>query len=217
MQTDFPLIFEDNHLLVVNKPAGLPTQPDDTGQSSMEEWTKGWLKEKYHKPGNVFLGIVHRLDKPVSGIVIFAKTSKALSRLNTSIRAKATHKLYYALIDHDLPAKEGILENYLVHDDFRARVVSAKEPYAKLALLKYKTIEKIESRTLVEVELETGRYHQIRAQLAYAGCPICGDSKYGSQTPFYGRVALHHARLQIPHPITGEIRTFEAPLGKEFR
>lgn len=208
--SDFPLIFEDNHLLVVNKPAGMLTQPNDTNQLSMEEWAKAWLKEKYNKPGNVFIGTVHRLDKPVSGVVIFGKTSKALSRLNASMREKLTHKLYYALVEGKLPAKEGVLENYLVHDDYHAQVVPKTYPEAKFARLKYRVIEQRGESTLVEIELETGRYHQIRVQLSHLGCPICGDTKYGSKTPFQGRVALHHGRLQIPHPISGEIRTFEA-------
>ncbi len=192
------------------------TQPDDTGQPSMEELAKQWLKVKYNKPGNAFIGTVHRLDKPVSGVVIFAKTSKALSRLNASMRAKMTHKVYYALVEGGLPAKEGMLENYLAHDDFRSRVVLKNDPDAKLARLKYRVVEKRGVKTLVEVELETGRYHQIRVQLANVGCPICGDTKYGSKMAFHGRVALHHARLRIPHPITGMVCTFEAKLPEEF-
>lgn len=216
MEADFPLICEDNHLLVVNKPAGMLTQPDDTGQPSMEELAKQWLKVKYNKPGNVFIGTVHRLDKPVSGVVIFAKTSKALSRLNASMRAKMTHKLYYAIVEGTLPENEGILENHLVHDDYRAQIVSKLDPKGKLARLKYRRIEERGAGTLVEVQLETGRYHQIRAQFANIGCPICGDTKYGSKIPFHGRLALHHARLQIPHPISGLTCTFEAPLPQYF-
>src|SRR5207302_858777 len=131
-------------------------------------------------------------------------------------RAKMTHKLYYAIVGGQLPAQEGILENYLAHDDFRARIVQRGDPEAKLARLKYRVVKRQGERTFVEVELETGRYHQIRAQLANIGCPICGDTKYGSKLPFHGRIALHHAKLQIPHPISGEMLTFEAVLSEEF-
>lgn len=209
---DFPLIYEDNHLLVVNKPAGILTQPSGTTQVNLEEQAKAWIKVTHHKPGNVFLGTVHRLDKPVSGVVIFGKTSKALARLNASMRAKLTRKLYYALVEGQLPATQGLLENYMVHDDYHALIAPPSHPEAKLARLHYRSIERRGHFTLVEVELETGRYHQIRLQLSTVGCPIAGDVKYGSVYPFEGRIALHHAQLQIPHPITAQTCTFEAPL-----
>jgi 23S rRNA pseudouridine1911/1915/1917 synthase len=215
MQTDFPVLFEDNHLLVVNKPAGILTQPSGTAQENLEDQAKAWLKIVHDKPGNVFLGTVHRLDKPVSGVVIFGKTSKALSRLNASIRAKLTHKLYYALVEGN-PPSEGILENYVVHDDYHAEVAASDFPQAKLARLKYHVIEKRGDLTLLEIELETGRYHQIRLQFSHIGCPIAGDVKYGSRFPFEGRIALHHIKLEIPHPITGAICIFEAPLPPSF-
>ncbi|WP_068471163.1 RluA family pseudouridine synthase [Candidatus Protochlamydia phocaeensis] len=218
MQAPFPIIFEDNHLLVVNKPAGLLTQPSGTEQESVEQQAKAWLKVVRNKPGQVFLEAVHRLDKPVSGVVVFGKTSKALSRLNASIRAKQTKKLYYALVEGGPSASEGKLEHHLLHDDFFAQIVPAAHPQAKRASLFYRVIEQRGGLTLLEIELETGRYHQIRAQLAAIGCPIVGDDRYGSRLPFEKNgIALHHGCLQIPHPITQALCTFEAPLPASFQ
>lgn len=210
-------IYEDNHLLVLNKPAGLLTQPSGTDQPSLEQAAKKWLKDKYHKPGNVFLEAVHRLDKPVSGIIVFGKTSKALSRLNASIRSKQTRKYYYAWVEGIPPFDEGVLEDYLVHDDYIAQVVPSHHPQAKLARLSYRVMEKRSQDALLEIELETGRYHQIRVQLAAMGCPIWGDRKYGSHRSFQeGSIALHHGRLLLPHPISGEVLSLEAPLPPSF-
>ena len=186
-------LFEDNHLLIVNKPPGLLTQPSGTDQDSLEASWKQWIKEKYHKPGNVFLEAIHRLDKPVSGIVVFAKTSKALSRLNQAERKK----VYTALLEKEPDPKEGTLKHHLVHDDFHARV----DPSGKLAVLHYKVI----GTKRVEIELETGRYHQIRAQFAAIGCPIVGDKRYGSPTVVAGGgIYLHHSLVELQHPVTGE-------------
>lgn len=211
MSQELEVIFEDNHQLVLNKPAGLLTQPSGTDQASLESQAKMWLKDKYQKSGNVFLEAVHRIDKPVSGIVLFAKTSKALSRLNESLRDKKSHKVYLALVEGTVKSDQGTLEHYLVHDDFQARVVSKKDPQAKLAILHYRVIERKDNQTRLEIVLETGRYHQIRVQLAAMGHPILGDKRYGSHVPFKNdAIALHHFRLQVPHPITGELQTFEA-------
>lgn len=208
-------LYEDNHLLVLNKPAGLLTQPSGTDQNSLEQEAKNWLKIKYSKPGNVFLEAVHRLDKPVSGVVVFGKTSKAVSRLNASIRSKQTCKIYYALVEGTMPASEGVLEHDLIHDDFHAQVVPAGQ--GKLARLFYRVLEKRGQGTLLEIVLETGRYHQIRVQLSAVGCPIMGDSKYGSKRSFGGEgIALHHGRLEIAHPVTAEKMVFEAPLPAMF-
>lgn len=205
---ELDVLFEDNHLLVVNKPAGILTQPSGTDQDSIEAIAKDYLKKKYNKPGNVYLHAVHRLDKPASGIVLFAKTSKALSRLNEKIRSKDCEKIYTALIEGNLIPSEGVLEHYLLHDEHHTKVVSANTPGAKKAFLKYKTL----SNSLLEIELETGRYHQIRAQLAAQGCPIVGDTKYGSTQKLpHQAIALHHTRLMIPHPISGESVTFTSP------
>lgn len=202
------IIYEDNHLLVVNKTAGILTQPSGTEQTSLESLCKAWIKEKYQKRGNVFLEAVHRLDKQVSGIVVFGRTSKALTRLNAAMRSGKTKKTYHALLENAPKAREGILENYLWHDDYRAIVVKEGHAGAKLARLHYKML----SEFLAEIDLETGRYHQIRAQFAAIGCPIAGDTKYGSKHTLPGnRIALHHIRLCIPHPITQVFLTLEAP------
>ncbi|MCB1111967.1 MAG: RluA family pseudouridine synthase [Chlamydiales bacterium] len=196
------ILYEDNHLLIINKPSGILTQPSGTDQKNIEDLAKQLIKERDHKPGNVFLHAVHRLDKPVSGIVIFAKTSKALSRLNASIRRKEMVKTYIARIGGTLPDKEGTLEHKLDHDNYRAAVSES----GKLCRLHYRQIDP----HLVEVTLETGRYHQIRAQLAAINCPIDGDSKYGSGAPWSHGIALHHSKLIMKHPVTGEILTITA-------
>lgn len=221
MSTKLNVLYEDNHLLVVNKPAGLLTQPSGTDQDSLEAQAKAWIKETYQKPGLVFLESVHRLDKPVSGIVVFGRTSKALSRLNASIRDKKTQKYYYALIQGKVPSStgssEGRLEHYMIHDEFRAQIADRKNPEAKLARLYYRVIQQTEHVSLLEIELDTGRYHQIRLQLSTIGCPIVGDVKYGSQLPFVGEgIALHHFKLRIPHPVKTDVMLFEAPLPPSF-
>ncbi|HEY4830979.1 MAG TPA: RluA family pseudouridine synthase, partial [Waddliaceae bacterium] len=206
------IIYEDNHLLVVEKPSGLPTQPSEHSDDSLEEQAKHWMKTKYNKRGQVFLHAVHRLDKDASGIVVFSKTSKALSRLNDAIRKKLVSKLYLAWVEGTPPLKEGTLENFLLHDDFKANVVSATAKGAKVARMHYRIIKKKEKQTLLEIDLETGRYHQIRIQLAAVGCPIVGDVKYGSKQRFWHEgIALHHAKMCLPHPVSGEMLTFESP------
>lgn len=207
------VLYEDNHLLAVNKPAGLLTQATEENKDSLETQVKDWIKEKYQKPGNVFLGVVHRLDRPVSGIVLFAKTSKALSRLNALIRSKEMRKTYCALVEGSFQKESGTLEHFLRHDDYRAYVSNHPEKDAKPARLHYKVVRKIGKNSVLEIELETGRYHQIRAQCAAVGCPIVGDKKYGSRQPFSeGIIALHHFRLELEHPITKQRLSIESPL-----
>lgn len=212
MNGSLQIIHVDNHQLVVNKPAGLLTQPSGTDQDSVEAQAKEWLKEQYQKPGNVFLEAVHRLDKPVSGLVLFARTSKALPRLHKAMREKKSRKCYLALIEGSLEYPEGTLEHYLFHGEHQAYVVDAESPEAKRAVLHYRVIDSRKSSSLLEIVLETGRYHQIRAQLSAIGHPIIGDMRYGSLKPYVeGQIALHHFQLQIPHPITEVMQTFEAP------
>ena len=159
-----------------------------------------------------FLGVIHRLDKPVGGIVIFAKTSKALSRLNEAMREGKIHKTYTATVDGHMPSDAGTLENFLLHDDYKAEVVKGGTPGAKLARLQYKVLKKEASSSVVELQLETGRYHQIRAQCAAAGAPILGDAKYGSSRPSKdGFLALRHTRVMFPHPITQEPIVIQSP------
>jgi len=197
------VLYEDNHLIAVCKPAGLLTQETAENHESLENQVKAWIKDKYQKPGNVFLGVIHRLDRPVSGIVLFAKTSKALSRLNEAIRSRSMQKTYHALVEGRPAQESATLEHWLIHDDYRAQVCMRAEPDAKKARLHYKTLKRNPDTTLLEVILETGRYHQIRAQCAAIGHPIVGDAKYGSRRTFAeGAIALHHYQLKLEHPIT---------------
>lgn len=207
------VLYEDNHLLAAYKRPGLLTQPDGLAKTSLEEETKAWVKEKYEKPGNVFLHAIHRLDKPASGVVVFAKTSKALSRLNESIRNQETKKIYLALVEGAPKEKEGTLECWMIHDDYHARLCRKEERGAKLALLSYRVLEQKEGTTLLQIDLKTGRYHQIRLQLsALLGLPILGDFKYGAKKPFVDEgIALLHKEFTIPHPITKEPLVITAP------
>lgn len=192
-------IYCDNHILVLEKPAGIPTQPD------FHEAAKLWVKQAFNKPGNVFLEPIHRLDKPASGLVLFARTSKALSRLNEAMREKKMKKFYIAKVEGEVN-QEGTLEHLLIHGDFRALV----DPQGKKAILRYKRLEIAKGHSLIEVELETGRYHQIRAQFSAIGHPVIGDAKYGSNVYKENRIALHHYKLMIEHPVTKEALQFES-------
>lgn len=204
------VLYVDNHILVVNKPAGIATQPSPTSDESLEVDCKRWIKEQYQKPGNVFLHPIHRLDKPVSGIVLFARTSKALSRLNASMRAREMQKIYTAEVEGSLDRQEGVLEHYLTHGDHYAHVSSPTCKEAKRACLKYVVKDRRKGTCIIEITLETGRYHQIRAQMAAIGHPVVGDAKYGSalQAPAEGAIALSHTQFTFPHPITQEALTF---------
>lgn len=195
------ILYDDNHLLVINKPAEIATQPDLT------EIAKAWVKEKYKKPGAVFLHPVHRLDKPVSGLVLFARTSKALSRLQEMMRERRIEKKYVAIVEGQLPEKEGKLVHFLEHGSFQAFV--SKE--GKEAVLLYRVLGSKKGGTLVEIDLVTGRYHQIRAQFSAVGCPIFGDEKYGSKKTWKPGIALHHSELRFEHPVTHQIVELESP------
>jgi len=198
------ILYEDNHVIAINKPAGLLTQPSGTDRQSAEEMIKAYIKESCDKKGAVFLEAVHRLDFATSGVCLFARTSKALSRLVKAVREKCCRKIYWALIEGTLPEK-GELVCHLQHGDRRAFVV---EEGGKEAILRYHMLR----QSLVEVELVTGRFHQIRAQLANEGCPIVGDAKYGSEITLpKGAIALHSKQITFPHPIGGEEMTIEAP------
>lgn len=203
------VLYVDNHLLVVNKPAGIATQPSPTSEESLELDCKHWIKERYQKPGNVFLHPIHRLDKPVSGIVLFARTSKALSRLNASMRQREMQKVYIAHVEGILTPLEGMLEHYLTHGDHYAHLSSPTSKEAKRACLNYVVKEHRDSTSIVEISLETGRYHQIRAQMAAIGHPVIGDVKYGStrQMP-EGTIALSHKNFSFPHPVSRDRLTF---------
>ena len=201
-------IYLDNHVCVVNKPAGLPTQPRPSGGESLEGDIKAWIKQKFHKPGNVFLTPVHRLDLPVSGLVLFARTSKSLSRLQAQMRERKIRKTYFARVEGRLKEKEGCLRHFISHGSRRAQIVSQDQ--GKEAVLSYRVIKEWKDQTLLELELHTGRYHQIRAQLSFMGHPIRGDVKYGAKTQ-EDHIDLHHGKLTFFHPISQEEITVESP------
>jgi len=210
------ILYEDNHILVANKPAGIVTQPTSQDTSKNLEDT---LKE-YKKSGNIFLHAVHRIDRQVSGIVIFAKTSKALSRLNSSMREQKITKIYHALVEGIIGTinDEVVLEHYIKHDRLEARVSIKQEKDFKEAILKYKILKIVKNSSFIEISLTTGRYHQIRAQLSFAGFPIVGDKKYGSKTHFtYNGIALHSRYLEFVHPVTKEIIKITADYSVEWK
>jgi len=195
------VVFCDNHVLVVDKPAMMVTQAAEGHQTSLEEWAKAWVKEKYQKPGAVFLHAIHRLDKEVSGLVLFARTSKALSRLNQAMREGKIQKTYEALVEGILSSSEGTLSHDLEHKEHRAEIGTGKK-----AVLHFLVLKKYKDTTLVEIQLETGRYHQIRAQFSAIGHPIVGDKKYGSKISHTSPgIALRHVKLVFPHPINGQL------------
>ena len=199
------VVYEDNHIIIVNKDPGEIVQGDKTGDTPISESIKAYLKEKYNKPGNVFCGVVHRIDRPVSGLVIFAKTSKALERLNKMLREGEIHKTYMALVEGHPEKSKGTLKNFLVSNGRINKTFIAKEtdPNAKEAILEYKVLEKFNRYSLLEINLLTGRKHQIRAQLAAMGHPIKGDLKYGAKRSNPdGSISLLAQKIQFVHPIS---------------
>ena len=208
-----PLILHaDNHLLAVNKPAGMLTQDSGTGLRNLEDWAREWVRVDKNKTGNVFLNAVHRIDKAVSGVVLFARTSKALSRLNEDIRKRNCKKIYYALVEGTPEESSTELSHWLTHEHHRAEVCREGEKGVQRAVLRYRTLRQAGELALLEVDLETGRYHQIRAQLAAIGCPIAGDVKYGAKLVSKEKgIALHHFQLEINHPTSHESIVIKAP------
>ena len=206
------VIYEDNHIIVVEKIPNVPSQSDKTGDIDMLTMVKQYIKEKYNKPGNVYLGLVHRLDRPVGGIMIFAKTSKAASRLSDQVREKVFKKKYLAVVDGKIENKSGTLEDYLYKDERNniSRVVNKDKKNAKLAKLDYEVIkyDEVKNLSLVKVNLHTGRHHQIRVQLSNFGHSIFGDQKYGTRGQGK-QIALWAYELTINHPITKEEMTFK--------
>jgi 23S rRNA pseudouridine1911/1915/1917 synthase len=205
------VLYEDNHLLAVNKPAGIPTQGAEANRPSLLSLAKTYVKEKYHKPGNVYLGTVSRLDALVSGVVVFARTSKAAARLAEQFRDRTVRKVYWAIVGGN-PTANATCDDWLAKDEarHRMRVVDARSTDAAPARLTYRRLRRVSRGWLLEVTLETGRKHQIRAQLAARGLPILGDQKYGSRESFPGGIALHSRLLELVHPTRGEPITFLA-------
>ena len=208
------VLYEDNHIIAVNKTCSEIVQGDKTGDEPLSETLKKYLKEKYNKPGEVFLGVTHRLDRPVSGVVVFAKTSKALTRLNEMFRNQEVKKTYWAIVK-DRPAEtEGRLEHYLVRNEKQNKSVAHTKmvPNAKKASLSYKLISHSDNYFLLEVQLETGRHHQIRCQLAKMGCPIKGDLKYGfPRSNPNGGISLHARYVEFVHPVSKQLIQITAP------
>lgn len=209
------VLYEDNHIIIVNKTASEIVQGDKTGDTPLSEIVKQYLKEKYQKPGNVFIGVTHRLDRPVSGLVVFAKTSKALGRLNEMFRVGEVKKTYWAIVKNMPPEPEGELVHYLVRNEKQNKsyAYDSEKPGSKKAILRYRLIGRSDNYCLLEVDLKTGRHHQIRCQLAKMGCPIRGDLKYGfPRSNPDGSICLHARRVRFVHPVSKELIEVVAPV-----
>ena len=210
------ILYEDNHLVIVNKQAGEIVQGDKTGDTPLSDIVKDWLKEKYNKPGNVYLGVVHRLDRPVSGVVLFAKTSKALPRLNKMFAEhNKVNKTYWAIVQNRPQEPQGTLTHWLTRQEKNntARAYDREVPGSKKAVLDYELIASGDRYHLLEIHLHTGRHHQIRCQLAKIGCPIKGDLKYGApRSNPDGSISLHARTLTLEHPVNHEIISVTAPV-----
>jgi 23S rRNA pseudouridine1911/1915/1917 synthase len=205
------ILYEDNHLLSLNKPAGLLTQPSGLAADNLEDRAKSYLKETRNKPGNVFLHAVHRLDKVASGVALFASTGKALTRMNEQMRSRYITRIYHAVVAGELPGTKGELVHFLRHSRLRSVEASEHDPGSRKAVLRYRLLARSGGLSLLEINLETGRYHQIRAQLASTGCPIIGDEAYGSEVIYPGDgIALHHRRMEFLHPVSKAPVSLEA-------
>ncbi|MDO4584931.1 MAG: RluA family pseudouridine synthase [Planctomycetia bacterium] len=205
------VLYEDNHLLVVNKPAGLPTMGVAEGEKSLLTVAKNYIAQKYHKPGNVYLGIVSRLDTPTTGVVVIARTSKAAKRLNEQFRSRTVQKTYWAIVE-GFPPPEGTLSHRMGEEKRHRKMFITQNRDGIPAILHYKTFQRFENASLLEIHLETGRKHQIRVQMAHIGHPILGDYKYGSRKPFPLGIALHARTLTFQHPTLGTTLTLNADL-----
>lgn len=207
------VLYEDNHIIVAIKPAGVLSQSDGSSAPDMLTILKAYIKEEYSKPGEVYLGLLHRLDRPVSGVMVFARTSKAASRLSEQIRTRKVEKIYRCIVNGVLEG-EGRLENFISKDENKniVTVIDKEKPGFKASYLDYKTLASKDGLTMVEVKLGTGRSHQIRAQMAHSGYPLIGDQKYGDKDKRCKDIALEAYKLSFEHPVKREFITFEAPL-----
>ncbi|MDR2963073.1 MAG: RluA family pseudouridine synthase [Bacteroidales bacterium] len=210
---DLEILYEDNHIIAINKPNNILVQPDTSGDVSLEELVKRYIKEKYNKPGEVFLGVPHRLDRPVSGVILFARTTKALTRLNEMFKTKDIHKIYWAIVKQQPNPETALLRHYIVRNTKtnKSTAHATQVPDSKEALLTYSTLARSTTYTLLEVQLHTGRHHQIRSQLAAIGSPIKGDLKYGfSRSNEGGGISLHARRVEFIHPVSKQSVRIEA-------
>lgn len=212
------ILYEDNHIIAVNKSTSEIVQGDKTGDEPLSETIKKYIKEKYDKPGDVYLGVTHRLDRPVSGVVLFARTSKALTRLNEMFKTQQVKKTYWAIVKNKPENPAGRLEHFLLRNEKQNKSYAHDKfvPNAKQAALTYKLIGQSDTYCLLEIELETGRHHQIRCQLAKMGCPIKGDLKYGSpRSNPNGGISLHARSVEFIHPVSKELIKITAPVPED--
>jgi len=214
VQAPFPILYEDNHLLVIDKPAQLATMGVRPPRESALGLARKYIKEKYQKPGNVYLGVVSRLDAPATGVLVFARTSKAAARLTAQYRNREVNKIYHILIEGELSEAAGMLEDWVRKDERHRRmhVVAAEAEESRQARLSYRVLQSLKKCQLVEVELETGRKHQIRLQFSSRGHPVVGDRKYGARQTLPRGIALHARRLELTHPVRRERLTWQAEL-----
>jgi 23S rRNA pseudouridine1911/1915/1917 synthase len=215
---DLDILYLDNHLITVCKPAGMLTQSDDSGEPSLMDNVKNWIKTEYKKPGKVFLGLVHRLDRPVSGVVMFGRTSKGAARISEQFRQKTTKKIYRALVEGTPEPQQASLRHYLRKGkSLKSTVFPRATTDAKEALLDYEVIEIFVNTSLIDIRLHTGRFHQIRAQLSFIGHPIVGDKKYGARNALTkGRIALHAQNMVFNHPTSKEEIVIDCPLPEDW-
>ena len=209
------IIYEDNHLLVVEKPINIPVCEDITNDIDLLTILKNYLKEKYNKPGNVYLGLVHRLDRPVGGVMVFAKTSKAASRLSNQVRENKLKKTYYAVVENKIN-KKGTLKDYLIKDNKVNISKTTTKEKGKLSILDYELIKTVDNLNLVKINLQTGRSHQIRVQFSSRNNPLYGDQKYNKNAKPNTQIALFAKKLSFYHPTTNELLTFEIDLPKRY-
>jgi 23S rRNA pseudouridine1911/1915/1917 synthase len=217
-KNNLQVLFEDNHLIIINKRSGDITQGDKTGDKPLSDVVKEYIKDKYNKPSNVYLGVVHRLDRPTSGVVIFAKTSKALERLNKMLREKKINKTYWAVVKNQPEKESDTLINWLRKNpkNNKSTAYHKETEGSKNAILHYKTLKRLNSYSLLEIDLETGRHHQIRCQLSNIGSPIKGDLKYGfNRSNKDGSIHLHARKIVFTHPVSKEEIALTAPTPKE--
>ncbi len=215
LQIQMKVVYEDNHLIIVFKESGEIVQGDKTGDVPLSETVKAYIKDKYHKPGNVFLGVVHRLDRPVAGLVVFARTSKALSRLNEMFRKGEIHKTYWAITKQCPAEAQATLTNWLTRNERQNKsyVYDREVPGSKKSILEYRVIGHSDRYHLLEIRLMTGRHHQIRSQLAHIGCPIKGDLKYGAERSNPdGSISLLSHHVEFVHPVSKETISLDSPL-----